>query len=267
MTALERVLRRDRLIVMAGLATIVVVAVAYTVAGVGMPMSALTMTQMAVEMPGMMMAPAAWTPAHALLIALMWWVMMIAMMVPSAAPTVMLYASLVRRSRKPRSPYGAASVFLAGYLIVWAGFSLVATGVQWALVSTGWMNGMMEVTPVPLAAGLLVAAGLYQVSPLKQACLRYCQHPLTFILHNWLRGHAGALRMGLRHGVFCLGCCWVLMVLLFVGGVMNLLWIAGLALYVAAERLGPRRPWLTRSSAAVLVAAGLLLGLEPYLPA
>lgn len=266
-TALERSLKRDRHIVMAGLAVVVVLSAIYTVLGVGMPMSAISMTRMAIEMPGMMMASAEWTPGYAFLVFLMWWVMMIAMMVPSAAAMVLLYANLVRKNKKADRPYASVTVFLSGYLIVWGGFSLFATALQWSLVSIGQMSGMMEVTYAPVAAALLVAAGLYQVSPLKQACLRHCQNPVIFFMHNWKYGTLGALRMGIQNGWFCLGCCWVLMALLFVGGVMNLLWIAAIALFVGLEKLAADRPWLSRLSSIVLISGGLVLVMGSWLDA
>nr|WP_302477866.1 DUF2182 domain-containing protein [Ruegeria arenilitoris] len=191
----------------------------------------------------------------------MWWVMMIAMMVPSAAPTVLFYAALARKNKNANKPYAAVSIFLAGYLLVWGFFSLVSTVVQWSLVSIGQMSGMMEITQAPLAGALLVLAGLYQVSPLKQACLRHCQHPVIFFMHNWKSGGWGALRMGMQNGWFCLGCCWVLMALLFVGGVMNLLWIAALAIFVGIEKLATGLPWLSMLSAVALILGGLALAL------
>lgn len=258
-TALERSLKRDRLIVIGGLSVVVALASIYTVLGVGMSMSAITMTQMAIEMPGMMMAPFDWTPGYMLMVFLMWWVMMIAMMVPSAAPTVLFYAALERKNKNSNKTYAAVSIFLSGYLLVWGLFSLAATAVQWSLVSIGQMSGMMEITQKPLAGALLLAAGLYQVSPLKQACLRHCQHPVMFFMHNWKSGRLGALRMGMQNGWFCLGCCWVLMALLFVGGVMNLLWIASLAIFVGMEKLATGLPRLSMLSTVALILGGLTL--------
>jgi predicted metal-binding membrane protein len=260
-TALERSLKRDRLIVAVGLSVVVLIAAIYTVLGIGMPMSAISMTQMAIEMPGMMMASAQWTPGYTLMVFLMWWVMMVAMMVPSAAPTVLFYAALVRKKKKADKLYAAVSVFLTGYLLVWGLFSLVATALQWTLVSIGEMSGMMEITRAPVAGALLVVAGLYQVSPIKQACLRHCQHPVFFFMHNWKPGVLGGLRMGMQNGWFCLGCCWVLMALLFVGGVMNLLWIAALAVFVGLEKLSAGLPWLSKLSSLTLIAGGVLLAL------
>lgn len=266
-SALEVALRRDRLVVMAGLGTVVVLAGVYTLGGVGMSMSALTMTRMAVEMPGMMMQPAAWSPSYALLIFLMWWVMMVAMMVPSAAPAILLFSAMARKRKAAQAPYAAASVFLAGYLAAWAGFSLVATGLQWGLESLGMVTGMMEIASAPLAGAALIAAGLYQLTPLKQACLRYCRNPLVFLLHHWKPGRAGALRMGVENGGYCVGCCWFLMALLFVGGIMNLLWIGAIALYVGLEKLAAGRRWITAATGAGLTIAGVWLAAGPYLAA
>ena len=255
-TALEIALRRDRVIVIAGLAVAVVLAAVYTVLGVGMHMSALSMTRMAIEMPGMAMRPAVWSPTYALLVFLMWWVMMVAMMVPSAAPAILLYAGLARKRKAANKPYAAASIFLAGYLFVWAVFSLVATALQWGLQSVGLVSGMMAVASRPLAGAVLILAGLYQLTPLKGACLRHCQHPLMFLMHHWKPGAAGALRMGAEHGGYCLGCCWILMGLLFVGGVMNLIWIAGIAVYVGVEKFAAGRRWVTTGLGLALTVAG-----------
>jgi predicted metal-binding membrane protein len=257
--ALETALKRDRLIVLTGLAAVVLLAAAYTLRGVGMPMSALTMTRMAIETPYMMMTPMAWSPTYALLVFLMWWIMMTAMMVPSAAPMLLLHAGLERKRHAGRPPYAATGAFLAGYLVVWAGFSAAATALQWALASAGAVTGMMAIASGPVAAAVLIAAGLYQFTPLKDACLRHCQHPLMFLLHHWKPGTTGAFRMGAGHGRFCLGCCWFLMALLFVGGVMNLIWIAGLAIYVALEKLAAGRRWPTTALGLALVAAGVIV--------
>lgn len=262
---LEIALRRDRAIVIAALMVVVGLAAVYTVMGIGMSMSALTMTRMALEMPGMAMRTAAWSPAYALLVFLMWWVMMVAMMVPSAAPAILLYAGLQRKRKAVNAPYTAAVFFLAGYLLIWAGFSLVATTLQWGLETLGVMTGMMEITSKPLAGAVLIGAGLYQLTGLKQACLRHCQHPLSFLLHNWKPGLSGAMRMGARHGGYCLGCCWVLMALLFVGGIMNLIWIAGIAIYVGVEKVAAGHRWVTTFMGVVLTALGAWLGFGPYL--
>jgi predicted metal-binding membrane protein len=264
---LESVLKRDRVVVMAGLTLVVLIAAVYTVTGVGMNMSALTMTRMAVEMPGMAMRAAEWSAGYALVVFLMWWVMMVAMMVPSAAPMVLVHAAIGRKQAKAGRPLAATAVFLTGYLTVWAGFSLVATALQWGLESAGVVTGMLDIARPEIAGLVLVAAGLYQLTPVKQACLRHCQHPLTFILHHWRPGAMGAFRMGVEHGGYCLACCWFLMALLFVGGIMNLIWIAGIAVYVGIEKFAAGRRWLTIATGVLLLAAGLRMAAGPLLGA
>ena len=231
---LERLLRRDRLVVAVGLIAVTALAWAYLMSGAGMD------TEMMAEMPDM--EPMPWTPVYAALLFVMWWVMMIAMMVPSAAPTVLLYAAVERKQRAAAAAT-EAWVFLAGYLAIWAGFSLVAVLAQWLLERSGLLSMAMASTSAVLGGVILLAAGLYQFTPLKTACLRYCQSPLLFLSQHWRPGPIGAFGMGLRHGGYCVGCCWFLMALLFVSGVMNLVWIVAIAVYVGCEkllRLGPR---------------------------
>jgi predicted metal-binding membrane protein len=264
-SAIEAVLKRDRMVVAAGLAFVFLAAAGFTLAGPGMEMSALAMTRMALALPAMLMQPVAWSPAYAVLVFFMWWVMMIAMMVPSAAPMVLIHAAVARKQASGARPLTATALFVAGYLAVWAGFSLLATLLQWALQAIGVVTGMMAIAS-PVAAGLvLIAAGLYQFTPLKQACLRHCQHPLTFIAHHWRPGNAGAWRMGLGHGSFCLGCCWFLMALLFVGGIMNLVWIGAIALYVGIEKFAAGRRWVPLVTGAAMTAAGLYMIVKPLL--
>jgi len=258
-------LRNDRWLVIGGLALIQLAAVAYTVAGIGMEMSAIDMTRMA-RPPGqpMEMGPGPdWTLPYAALIFLMWWVMMIAMLVPSAAPTVLLHHALTRDAGGSGDTR-ATSAFVAGYLAVWALFSLAATALQWALQPLGLIApGMMSLRGGALAGALLIIAGLYQFTPLKHDCLRQCRAPAVFLSRYWQPGTGGAWAMGLRHGTFCLGCCWALMALLFVGGVMNLYWIAGLALLVAVEKLA----LFGRASAAVTGGMLILSGIAVLLAA
>jgi predicted metal-binding membrane protein len=200
----------------------------------------------------------------------MWWVMMIAMMVPSAAPTILLFAAIKRRQAAAENPVIASWLFLAGYLVIWAGFSVVAVSVQWGLEQSGLLSGMLASTSSMLAGIILLVAGLYQFTPIKRACLRYCQSPLLFLSSYWQPDGLGALRMGFRHGGYCVGCCWFLMALLFVVGVMNLVWIAAVAIYVAFEKLLPRSEWLSRAAGVVLIVAGgvvLAYGLPVTAPA
>ena len=245
--ALEYLLRRDRLIVAAGLAVVVALAWVYLAAGAGMD------TDMAMDMP------MPWSPFYAAVVFVMWWVMMIAMMVPSAAPTILLFAAIRRKQGSAGHPSAQAWIFCSGYLLMWAGFSVVAVLAQRALEHAGLLSMAMASTSAVLGGLVLLAAGLYQFTPLKTACLRYCQSPVLFLSQYWQPGAAGALRMGLRHGGYCLGCCWFLMALLFVGGVMNLAWIAGIALYVGAEKLLPIGRALSRAAGVALCAAGAFL--------
>ena len=200
----------------------------------------------------MTMAPPSFT-----LLALMWWVMMIAMMVPSAAPVVLLYAQVHRTKIDTGPPIGA---FLFGYLLCWLFFSLVAAAVQSWLQATALASPMtMKLHANEAAGGLLIAAGVYQLSPLKDACLGKCRSPAQFLSRHYRPGAAGALRMGALHGAYCVGCCWLLMALLFVGGVMNIAWIAALAIIVAGEKLLPGGTLLAKALGAALVIGGLAL--------
>ena len=187
----------------------------------------------------------------------MWLLMMVAMMLPSAAPMILFYARFARRSGL-RGAGAAIALFVACYVAIWALFSLAAALLQAMLVAGGAVSAMaLALGERRLAGGLLLLAGLYQLSPLKRACLRECRSPIDFLMRLWRPGTAGALRLGLTHGIYCLGCCWALMLLLFVGGVMNLAWIAGLALLVAAEKLAPARLRLSQALGAALILGGV----------
>ena len=266
---LERALRRDRLLVAFGLTALTVLAVVYLALGAGLDMSFLDMTSTALfphrasagAMAGMAM-PSAWTAAYAILTLLMWWVMMVAMMIPSAAPMILLYAQVARREeeRQPGASQGLrrTGLFLAGYLVVWLAFSVIASGLQWLLEGSGLLSSM-RMTSVSgwLSAAILVAAGLYQWTPLKDICLKHCQAPASFLSRHWRPGWRGALGLGIKHGAYCVGCCWALMALLFVGGVMNPVWIAALAVLVLLEKTLPGHAWLPRLSGALLVVWGV----------
>ena len=243
--ALERALRRDRVLVAAGLIAVIAGAWAYTLAGAGMDMT----------------LPSAGGIATLSLTFAMWWVMMAAMMLPAAAPTVLLFAAVNRKSGERGHPIVPSGVFAAGYVAAWGGFSAVAAGAQAALERGGLLTPMLSSAGTYLGAALLIAAGIYQMTPLKYACLRHCRAPHDYIARRWRQGAAGAFRMGLEHGAFCLGCCWVLMALLFYGGVMSPLWIAGLALYVLVEKLAPAGHWISRFGGLALVAWGAAVGL------
>ena len=259
--ALEALLRRDRWIVISGIALLSLIAWAWLMAGAGMGMSALDMTRMVYGDHSAMKsgAPteASWDATYWLAMFFMWWVMMVAMMLPSAAPTILLAAAINRKATPGVAPFGETNQFALGYLLAWGGFSLLATAAQWSLEQTGLLSSMtLTTTRRSLGAGLLIAAAAWQFTPLKQACLRHCRSPIQFLVAR--RGN-GALLMGLEHGAWCLGCCWFLMSLLFVGGVMNLIWIAGLSIFVLVEKLLPQGRGVGYLLGAVLAVCGFVL--------
>lgn len=205
-----------------------------------------------------------WTLTDAVLMFLMWAVMMVAMMVPSATPTILLYARVCRQRRIDGSTLPPTGAFFLGYVAVWTGFSLAATALQWGLEQAALLSPMM-VSTSPVFGGLLaIAAGLYQFVPYKSACLQFCRSPVEFLSTHWKHGTLGAFRMGIDRGLYCLGCCWGLMMLLFLGGVMNLLWIAAISLFVLIEKVAPWGSTFGRIGAVFLLAWGLALILLPF---
>lgn len=255
---LERALRRDRWVVAGALALVTLVCWVYLLAGAGMGMTAMEMTRHSM-MPMPMMEHAQWDLSYAVLMFFMWWLMMIAMMLPSATPMILLATALNRRSRTDQAPYGSAAAFTAGYLLAWALFSLVATGAQWWLEKAGWLTPMMVSSSNILAGTVLLVAGAWQFSPWKSACLDHCRSPVQFLTEHRRQGNAGAFLMGMHHGLFCLGCCWFLMALLFVGGVMNLYWIVGLAIYVGVEKAMPFGQRTAKIIGAILMVWGVVV--------
>jgi predicted metal-binding membrane protein len=221
-------------------------------AGVGMELMDMGGGRMMAMMPE-------WTLAYGLVVFAMWAVMMVAMMLPSAAPVTLLIASIARKRREAGTALGFTTApFVLGYLGVWLAFAATATLLQWRLDAAELLSETMALGSTLVAGGVLVLAGIYQWTPLKQACLRHCRSPLDFLLHHWRDGALGAFAGGARHGVFCLGCCWMLMALLFVGGIMNLAWIAGIALIVLIEKTLPWGGWMGRATGIVLIAWGAL---------
>jgi predicted metal-binding membrane protein len=275
----ERLLRRDRWITIAALGTLCTLAWLYVLGGAGLGMSAWDMTTLALfphrqsmgmdmslpdmagmTMPGMEMAPRAWSAQLWAISITMWWVMMIAMMTPSAAPAILLFARVHRQAAasggvaETMAPTGP---FAGGYLAVWLAFSVAATALYWLLTQAGLASdATMASQSRWLSGGVLIAAGLYQLSPLKGVCLSHCRAPASFLSRHWRPGAGGAFRLGVLHGAYCVGCCWLLMALLFVGGVMNLAWIAAIAVLVLAEKAAPGGRWLSRAAALVLLAWG-----------
>ncbi len=245
---LAAALRRDRLIVAAGLVTLAALAwlyIAHTAAG---------MTAHA----GMAMPMASpWDAEETVSLAVMWIIMMIAMMVPSVAPVILLFAGVSRRRRIQGVLAAPVSVFILGYLLAWTGYAVLAALTQSALHSAALLSPAMASTSGLLGGAILILAGIYQWLPLKGACLSHCRSPLGFFSTEWREGVSGALQMGLRHGSYCVGCCWALMALLFVAGVMNLLWVALIAGFVLAEKVVPNGRLLGRITGVALAGYGL----------
>jgi predicted metal-binding membrane protein len=272
-SALEYLLGRDRTIVVLALAILCGLAWAYILDGAGLSMSAWDMTRLALfphrqaaglhGMAGMAVSPTQprWSVMSWALMIAMWWTMMVAMMTPSAAPAILLYARVQRHAAAPdRRRLGLAptGAFAAGYLMVWLAFSVAAAAVHWLLVRSGVVSGtMMDSQCRWLSAGVLILAGIYQQSRLKNACLSHCRTPASFLSRYWRPGARGALRLGMLHGAYCVGCCWALMALLFVGGIMNLVWIAALTLIVLVEKLLPGGHRVGHVMGLLLIAWGL----------
>jgi predicted metal-binding membrane protein len=230
---MTRLLRHERTILATCLVLLAALCWWFLIRGAGMPHDSMAA-----------MAP---PPLPALV--LMWWLMMLAMMLPSAVPAIQLYAQ-VRRQRG-RSEVVQPWIFAFGYGLVWLTFAVLAALIQRIVAGPD-----MALASSGAASAVLIAAGIYQLSPFKGACLRQCRSPAMFLSHHWRRGATGAIRLGVVHGAYCVGCCWMLMALLFVGGIMNLLWIAALTAVVAAEKLVPRGEWIARGTGVALIAWG-----------
>ena len=267
MPSLEAVLARHRALVIGALIVLIALAWAWLVSGAGTGMRPLIslvpspsgqMSMPGMDMPAAIETAAPWTAGRFVLTLAMWWVMMVAMMLPSAAPVILLYARAAADGHPERRP--ATPSFLTGYLCAWGLFSLLATGLQFLIEAGGQLNVSAIAVRSPwLTGSVLVAAGIYQLSPVKDICLRHCRNPAVFLSRHYRPGYAGAWRMGLLHGFYCVGCCWMLMLLLFVGGVMNLAWIALLTLMIAAEKLLPFGRIVTIASGLGCITWGALL--------
>jgi predicted metal-binding membrane protein len=249
---LSALLRHDRAVVLGALGAVITASWAYLLLGAGIEMEMM-------DMGGgqtMTMLPQ-WTPAYTALIFAMWLVMMTAMMLPSAASTILLVGALARpRSANLGIVPATAVLFALGYLLVWCGFSIAATALQWGLEAAGLLSATMALGNAILAGAVLIAAGVYQWTPLKDTCLRHCRSPAEFLVRHWHRGTLGAVGTGIRHGLFCLGCCWTLMALLFVGGLMDLAWVALIALVVLFEKTMPWGGRMSRLTGVLLAGWG-----------
>ena len=268
-STLETVLRRDRLVVASALGVIAALAWAYVLwLAADMDMGGMSMSGFRMVPDGMgMMAPAIapWSAIEFTLVFVMWAVMMVGMMAPSAAPMILMYAHVGRQGKTGGKPFAATGWFAAGYFLAWIGFSLAATLVQWVMEREALLDARMTNTNTLIGAGVLIGAGIYQWTPIKDACLSNCQTPFGFLMsHGGFRSSIrGCMHLGLLHGTYCVGCCWILMAVLFVVGVMNVLWIALLALLVLLERLTPSGRWVARIVGVVCIAVGAWMVLSP----
>ena len=263
--ALESVLRRDRWVVIAALAALTAIAWCYLLwLADDMRMGGMDMTGFRTVPTGrglMMPVDEPWEPMELVFVFAMWAVMMVGMMTPSAAPMILLYVRVGRHAAMQREPFAPAAWFVAGYLLAWLAFALAATLAHWALERALMLTPMMESASRTFGGAVLIAAGLYQWTPLKDVCLRQCQAPWLFIQRHggFRRDAAGALALGARHGSYCVGCCWMLMALLFVAGVMSVLWIAALTVLVLAEKVIPAGRLVSRTAGLGLIAWGTYL--------
>ena len=248
-TAVESALGHERAFVVAGLVGVSLIAWVYLIS------EAETFHREGVGLPRMEL----WSPGDFVLVFLMWSIMMVAMMVPSASPMVLTYATIRRKQHPDEGAFGATGAFLLGYVILWTAFSALATAAQWGLQRAALISSAGESTNAVFAGGLLLVAGIFQWTPWKRACLTRCRSPFLFIMTSWRDGTRGALMMGLEHGVFCLGCCWALMALMFLAGVMNIFWLVALSLFVLVEKVVPAGDLVGRLAGAGMMGWGLFL--------
>jgi predicted metal-binding membrane protein len=246
-TSIPQLPQRDRIAILAGLLGITLIAWLYLF------LEAARMENMAE-----MMRISTWSLIDFLLMFLMWAVMMVGMMVPTAIPMTLIYAAVGRKAARENASFAPTFVFVAGYIAMWGAFSVGATSFQWGLGQAALLTPMMITSSPGLGATLLIGAGIYQLTPFKDTCLQHCRAPADFFYRHWRPGMTGAFRMGLSHGAYCLGCCWVLMGLLFLGGVMNLMWIALIAIFVLLEKVLPFGDLGGRIAGGMMIVVGVL---------
>ena len=254
---LEQVLKRDKIIVLSGLFIVVALCWSY-LAHLVLDMN-MGISEMPMESSMSMLQIHPWSAVDFWLMFVMWAVMMVGMMLPSATPMILFFSAFNRKLREQGHPFVRAGVFISGYLIMWSVFSVAAVLLQWQFDQAALLSPMMVSTSPMLGGVILIAAGVFQLTPLKHVCLKHCRSPVQFISSSWRKGTSGALIMGLQHGTYCLGCCWVLMLLLFFGGVMNLLWIGVLSIFVLLEKVLPAGVAFGRISGFLLLITGLLV--------
>lgn len=261
MNTLEVILRRDRAIILAALAIVTLLAWAYLL-HLWFEMRSVTPMQADMgAMPGCTMGSATWSPVDAALAFTMWVVMMVGMMIPSAAPMVLVYVRIGQSATRNGKAFASAGWFALGYFVAWTAFSLIATAAQWGALQLALLTPMMESASRPFSAIILIAAGLYQLTPLKQTCLANCQSPFAFIQgHGGFRPEAGAaFALGWRHGLYCIGCCWALMAVLFAAGLMNIIWIAAITGFVLVEKVFAHGRAISLCVGVGLIATGLFV--------
>jgi predicted metal-binding membrane protein len=247
--------RRDRILISTCLGLVIVLAWGYLVHLDRQMSSSIQYDRMMEEMGMTMSGP--WTATDVFFTFVMWVVMMVGMMAGSAMPVLLLFGAARSEGGARRVPL-AVLIFGLGYLTVWVGFSAAAAIAQWMLHQAAMLSPAMSTSSPRLAGLILVTAGIYQLTPFKGACLSHCRSPLGFLMSNWRDGSVGAFRMGIRHGAHCLGCCWALMSVLFVVGVMNLVWVAALSVFVLAEKIGPGVAVVTRVAGLMMIVAGIV---------
>ena len=257
-SSVEAIFRRDRWVTISGIILLTVLSWAYLF-GLAAGMDDMAMGGDLMSSVSGLMGPqlSTWSVRDFFFMFLMWSVMMVAMMLPSASPLILLHVRVNRQQEDGGDGFHGTVAFAIGYLLVWTSFSAVATLLQWGLEKLAVLSPMMASTSPLLGAGLLLAAGIYQLTPFKNACLRHCRSPVHSLMQHWRRGTSGAFMMGFHHGVYCIGCCWLLMALLFVFGVMNLVWIAVLSVFVLLEKVVPRGELVARVAGVGFIVAGV----------
>jgi len=250
---MENILKKDRLIIISSLFIISLLAWVYIIY-LYKQMAVMNMDALFFAMP---MTPS-WTMTDFALLFLMWFVMMIAMMTPAVAPLILIFAMVNRQRKQQNRPFVNTAYLMTGYFVVWAAFSLAATSLQWLLQQISMLNPEMKTTNKILGSVILIATGIFQFTAFKHTCLQYCRTPIEFVHRHWKEGKPGALRMGIQNGFYCLGCCWMLMVVLFVAGIMNLLWVAIIALFVLIEKISSQTKWISYVAGFVLILYGVL---------
>jgi predicted metal-binding membrane protein len=255
--SLAYILKKDRFVVLMALFTLCVLSWLYIIYLYNQ-MYPMNMDAFLFAMP--MTSNWSWTDFT--LLFLMWFVMMIAMMMPSVAPLVLIFTSITRKRQEQQNPFVSSGYLLSGYFLVWAAFSLFATILQWLLQRASLLNPEMITTSKILGGIIFILAGVFQFTPLKNTCLNTCRSPMAFIHQYWKNGKSGALRMGIQNGMYCLGCCWILMILLFVSGIMNILWIAVISLFVLVEKVLISVKIISSIAGIALIAYGIIVLLQ-----